>query len=87
MPQIIGNVVCVQVGDDFAFTQIRPDEGRPESLILWFAPTVASTTTRMMHSMWLSLLRVALADGLRVRVTYPRNSAFIQLVELRGPGL
>ncbi len=85
MPSKVGDVQCVNVGDDYAFTRIRPAGERPEALILWLNPQVTSTATRMQHSMWISLLRTAMAHGMQVRVTHGENSAFVQLVELRGP--
>lgn len=83
-----GTVKCLQVADDFAFTTI---EGGTASVtfILWFfpgtgggSPADINAFTRVMHSMWISLLREARAGNLTVRVVSPSGSAAVSLVQL-----
>jgi len=84
MPQIIGKVECIQVGDDFGFVGLR-EEGTDdfEAFIIWFAPALPTAFLRLLHSMWLSMLREAFTTGDLVRIVHDTNSAFIRNVELR----
>jgi hypothetical protein len=84
----IGTVKCLQVADDFAFATIEGGGSR-ETFILWYfpgtgggIPTDINAFTRVMHSMWVSLLREARAGNLTVRVVSPSGSAAVSLVQL-----
>ncbi len=83
MAIIVGKVECLNIGDDNAFVRIRESATDTETLILWFNPQNPSAFTRVMHSMWTSLLRDAMSDGREVRVTTGSgsNSAFITTVQ------
>jgi hypothetical protein len=77
MPQIVGTVQCVQVADDIAFVTIDPPTGQSETLILWAFPGTGggipeemTAYTRIMHSMWVSLLREAHANNLTATVVH-----------------
>lgn len=83
-----GTVKCLQIADDFAFTTIEGG-GSSETFILWFSPGTGggipadiNAFTRVMHSMWVSLLREARAGNLTVRVVSPSGSAAASLVQL-----
>jgi hypothetical protein len=81
MPLVTGTVRCIHVGDIAAFTTIEETSGDTETFILWFAPGLGgipdelTSFTRIMHSMWISLLRDAHTNGLRVTVVHPSGSA------------
>lgn len=88
MPDITGTVTCLQIGDDYAFTTIEGCGSR-ETFILWFFPGTGggipsdlNAFTRVMHSMWVSILRQARAGNLTVRVVSPNGSAAVSLVQL-----
>lgn len=70
-----GNVRCVLVGEDYAFTQIRDTDGRDEFFFLWFLPDDVSAFERIRQSMWVSQLRDAIASGIQVTVGTPDESA------------
>jgi hypothetical protein len=83
-----GNVKCLQIADDFPFTTIEGG-GTSEIFILWFFPGTGSgipsninAFTRVMHSMWVSMLREARASNLTIRVVSPSGSAAVSLVQL-----
>ena len=89
MPQMTGTVNCLRVADDSGFTQIRDAAGNTETFILWFLPGTSggiprtlNSFTRVLHSMWVSLLREAHAGGLTVRITHPTNSSEVLNVQL-----
>lgn len=87
MADITGTVTCIQVGDDFAFTTINDGAGDSETFILWLSPgsnipPAVNAYTRVMHSMWISMLREAKANNLTVRVASPSNSAAVSFVQL-----
>ena len=82
MALMTGNVTCVSVVDDAGFTQLVDTAGETETFILWFAPPEVSAFERIMHSMWVSLLREALVNGLRVTVAHPDGNARITNVQL-----
>jgi hypothetical protein len=89
VPQMIGTVNCLQVSDTAGFTQIRDAAGNTETFILWFLPGTSggiprtlNSFTRVLHSMWVSLLREAVAGRLTVRVSHPTNSSEVLNVQL-----
>ena len=63
MPTITGVVECVRIADDNAFVRIRESGGDLETLIVWFSPSDPSAFTRVMHSMWVSILRDAITSN------------------------
>lgn len=91
MPTIRGNVDCLQVSDDSSFVTIEdPSTGSRETLILWFnpgpgggIPSTLTSYTRVMHSMWISLLRDAHTNnGLVSIITSSSSSAIALTVRL-----
>jgi len=81
----IGTVDCLQVGDDYGFVRITEAGGVKEILILWYSPSEVSAFTRVMHSMWLSMLREAMAAGTLVNLTHESGSAFVTFVQVNKP--
>jgi hypothetical protein len=82
-----GTVVCVRVAEASAFTTIEDATGEQESFVLWFLPGDAipaelTAFTRVLHSMWISLLREAHSSGSPVTIVHPDNSAEISELEL-----
>jgi hypothetical protein len=75
-------VNCLQVGDDFAFVGIIDGGGVNEALILWYSPSEPSAFTRIMHSMWLSLLREAMTTGEVVNLTHESSGAIVTAVQV-----
>lgn len=89
MPSISGSVRCLQVSEAAAFTTIEDSTGSKETLILYFAPgtgsgipTTVNSFTRILHSMWISQLREAMASNLQVTVAFPTGSAEVTSVQL-----
>lgn len=87
MPAKIGTVECVRVSETAAFTRIQGIDGVDETFILWFNPGVSipptlTSFTRIVHSMWLSMLREARASGLPVRISHPTGSGVVSSVQL-----
>ena len=61
--------------------------GDTETFILWFLPGTSipsslTSFTRIMHSMWLSLLREARENDLTVTLVHPTNSAEVTALGL-----
>jgi len=81
----IGTVECLQVGDDYGFVAITEAGGVKEALILWYGPSEPSAFTRVMHSMWLSMLREAMAAGTSVTLTHNSGSPFVIFVQVNKP--
>lgn len=90
MPEIIGKVQCVRIADASAFVTIEEvGTGDTETFILWLLPGTGSgipsnltSFTRIMHSMWLSLLREARENDLTVTLVHPTNSAEVTALGL-----
>jgi hypothetical protein len=85
MPIVTGTVKCLQISEGAGFTTIEEAPGVNETLILWFGTTIPpqiTSFTRVVHSMWVSLLREAHANGLTVRVSHPSGSAEVSNVQL-----
>jgi hypothetical protein len=73
-----GIVDCLNVGDDFGFVGIREDgTGDFEAFILWFAPSEPSAFTRILNSMWLSMLQEAFTTGAQVQISHDDDSALV----------
>ena len=81
----IGTVDCLQVGDDYGFVAITEAGGVKEAFILWYSPSEPSAFTRVMHSMWLSMLREAMAARTPVSLTHDSGSAFVTIVRVNRP--
>ena len=80
MAEMTGTVVCVRVAESSAFTTLEAADGTQETFILWFLPgsgipSELNAFTRVLHSMWLSLLREAKASGDPITIVHPNNSA------------
>ena len=90
MPEMIGTVECVRVSADTGFMTIKEaGTGDTETFVLWFLPGASggipsslTSFTRIMHSMWLSLLREARDKNLTVTVVHPTNSAEVLALQL-----
>jgi hypothetical protein len=87
MPVKTGTVECVRVSESAAFTRIQGTDGVDETFILWYAPgtqipRTLTSFTRIVHSMWLSMLREAQANSLTVQVFHPTNSAEVTALQL-----
>lgn len=85
MATFIGNVTCVNIADGSGFTTIEDSSGTKETFILFFGTSIppnVTSFTRILHSMWLSMLRDAMSHGLTVRVVHPTGSAAISSVQL-----
>ncbi|MFK0259238.1 hypothetical protein [Streptomyces sp. NPDC090445] len=85
MPTTTGNVRCLLVGEDYAFTQIRRMDGRDEVFVLWFPGLDdASAFTRIRQSIWVSQLRDAIVGNTQLVIASPDGSALVQSIELRA---
>lgn len=83
MATLSGTVECVQVADDSGFTRIRDTStNTTETLILWFLPGQVTEFTRVLQSMWVSLLRESMSSGVPVTVIHPDDSANVGSVAL-----
>jgi hypothetical protein len=85
MPTIVGTVKCFRVSEDFGFTTIEEAPGVTETFILWFGTTIPpnlTSFTRIAHSMWVSMLRDAHANGLTVRLSHASGSAIVGDLQL-----
>ena len=89
MPEFRGTVRCVRVSEGSGFTTLENASGGTETFILWFAPGGGSgippdltAFTRVAHSMWLSILREALASNLAVTIVHPSSSSVVNAVQL-----
>jgi hypothetical protein len=78
----IGTVRCLVIGDDFAITTIDETAGGSETLVLWSVPDPATSFTRIMHSMWVSLLREAKAGNIIVQVAFADTGGEVTSVQL-----
>ena len=85
MAVMVGTVECVHIGDDSAFCRLRDSGGSDETFILWFNVSNPSAFTRVMHSMWVSLLRDAMTQGFSVRVSHATNDARVQTLQVNAP--
>jgi hypothetical protein len=75
----------VQIADDSGFTELRAASGDTETFILYFGTTIppmVTAFTRIQQSMWLSMLREAMSNGLTVTITHPTDSAVVNIVRL-----
>ncbi|MCZ6662652.1 MAG: hypothetical protein O6951_06985 [Actinobacteria bacterium] len=87
MALFTGTVECVSVNEGAGFTTLEDSTGDTETFILWFGTTIppqVTSFTRVMHSMWLSLLREAQTNGLSVTVSHPTGSAEVTNVRVNS---
>jgi hypothetical protein len=87
MPIFTGTVDCVSVNETAGFTTIEDSTGDKETFILWFGTTIPGTLTaftRVLHSMWLALLRDAQSNGLSVTISHPSGSAEVTNVRVNS---
>lgn len=78
-----GRVDCIQVLEDSCFFQILEDgTGETEAFIMWFGTSDLSASTRITHSMWLSIVREALATGRQIVIAHPDDGA--QVTSIRA---
>ena len=85
MAMFTGTVTCVQIAEGFGFTTVRDSGGNTETFILYFGNTIPATLTaftRIQHSMWLSLLRESITNGVPVTISHPSNSAEVTAIRL-----
>jgi hypothetical protein len=74
-----GTVECVRVAEDSAFLSLRVG-AQSVPFVLWFLPGSVfppdlTSFTRVLHSMWLSLIREAVTTGAPITVVHPNNGA------------
>jgi hypothetical protein len=80
---LVGTVEFVQVAVVSGFSRIRDTSTiTTETQIQWFVPDQVTEFTRVMQSMWLSLLRESMSSGVPVTVSHPDDSAIIGTVAL-----
>lgn len=86
-----GSVVCVYVSEPAAFVSIEPERGARETFVLWYesgvgdgVPADLTAFTRIVQSMWLSILREVQSNGTRVTITHRPQSAHVLALELGG---
>ena len=71
------------MADDSGFTTIRDaTTNTTETFILWFLPDQVTEFTRVLQSMWVSLLRESLSSGVPVTVVHADNSSIVGSVAL-----
>jgi len=63
MATITGAVECIRLADDIGFVRIRETSGETETLLIWFSPSDPSAFTRVLHSMWVSMLRDSITNN------------------------
>ncbi|HEU4456565.1 MAG TPA: hypothetical protein VFR81_26090 [Longimicrobium sp.] len=81
----IGTVRCISVSEGSAFTTIQDSGGGQETFILWFGSTIPASFdafTRVLHSMWVSILRDAFTNGSTVTVITASGSAEVLTVRM-----
>jgi hypothetical protein len=80
-----GQVTCLQVGDDYAFTSIREQTtGALEIFILWYFPGDIPVVDRMRLSMWVAMLRDALGSCTDASVVHDTGDAYVIDLQLGG---
>jgi hypothetical protein len=73
MPDVTGRVVEVMVSSDYGWTRIEQEDGSIPKLIIWSEVVEDySPTQRILHGMWLALLRDALTNNLIVDAGAPQ---------------
>lgn len=89
MAEFTGAVRCLLVTELSAFTTLDDGAGASQTFILWFNPGGGSgippqidAFTRVLHSMWISLLREARSSGDSITIDHPTNGAEVIAVQL-----
>jgi hypothetical protein len=90
MAETVGRVSCMRVGDDYGVISLINNATRQsEVFVLWWFPTIGigippelTSYTRVMHSMWISLLREARTNNLNVTIVHPDLSPVVLAVQL-----
>ena len=89
MATTTGTVACVQISENVGATRINVAGGGSEIFFMWFLPgggtgipVVLNSFTRVLHSMWVSLLREAQTNNSTVTIVHPATSAEILTVRL-----
>jgi len=71
MSLVTGKVTCLQIEDDRGYAGIlEPNAAKPEFFILWSNPDDPSAFTRIMQSMWISLLKDSLLTAKSVELSF-----------------
>lgn len=74
MPTVIGKVNCLQVQDDLGFMGILENTTNTvEYFVIWNNPGDPSAFTRVLQTMWLSLLKESLQAGNQVELNFDSN--------------
>jgi hypothetical protein len=71
MANVTGRVVGVMVSSDYGWTRIEQEDGSIEKVIVWTVEDYAPTQ-RIVHGMWLALLRDAMTNNLIVDALAPQ---------------
>jgi hypothetical protein len=79
MAETTGTVSCVRVAEAAGFLVLQVQQTEVP-FVLWFAPGSIfprdlNSFTRVLHSMWLSLIREAHATGATVTVVHGNNDS------------
>lgn len=73
MANVTGRVVEVMVSSDYGWTRIEQEDGLIAKVIIWSEVVEDySPTQRILHGMWLALLRDALTNNLIVDAVAPQ---------------
>jgi hypothetical protein len=73
MPNVTGRVVEVMVSTDYGWARIEQEDGSIEKVIVWSEVIEDySPTQRILHGMWLGLLRDAMTNSLIVDAFAPQ---------------
>jgi len=80
MATITGAVECIRLADDIGFVRIREASNETETLLIWFSPSDPSAFTRVLHSMWVSMLRDSITSN--KTVTAITSSGGAQILSL-----
>lgn len=82
MPFSTGTVECIRINVTFSFLTIKESgTGMLETFTLWANVDEESAFTRILQSMWLSILRDSLVSGTKVRIGRD-SSGLVEVVEM-----
>ncbi len=89
MADFTGTVSCVRVSELAGFTRLDDGAGDTETFIMWFVPGGGTgipprlnAFTRILHSMWVSLLREAHSNNLTVTINHAADSSIVEAIAL-----
>jgi len=78
----VGTVECIRINVTFSFLAIKESTtGMRETFTLWVNGDEESAFTRILQSMWLSILRDSLVSGTKVRIGRD-SSGLVDVVEM-----